>query len=134
MSSRRDFLKTSLRGLGGLGVLSLGASCSTFDEYIFDKRQFSDEQVVIVGGGITGLYLAHKLRQIKTGYRIFEGSSYLGGRIRSNDGLDYGASLFSHSDATLKKLIKEFNLPTTSVSSTIFSISNILFCSSTRSA
>ncbi len=120
MSSRRDFLKTSLRGLGGLGVLSLGASCSTFDEYIFDKRQFSDEQVVIVGGGITGLYLAHKLRQIKTGYRIFEGSSYLGGRIRSNDGLDYGASLFSHSDATLKKLIKEFNLPTTSVSSTSF--------------
>lgn len=120
MSSRRDFLKTSLRGLGGLGVLSLGASCSTFDEYIFDKRQFSDEQVVIIGGGITGLYLAHKLRQIKTGYRIFEGSSYLGGRIRSNDGLDYGASLFSHSDATLKKLIKEFNLPTTSVSSTNF--------------
>lgn len=120
MSSRRDFLKTSLRGVGGLGVLSLGASCSTFDEFIFDKRYFSDDEVVIVGGGISGLYLAHKLRQVKTGYRIFEGSNYLGGRIRSNDGLDFGASLFSHSDTTLKKLIKEFNLSTTSISSTNF--------------
>ncbi len=120
MSSRRDFLKTSLRSIGGLGVLSLGASCSTFDEFIFDKRHFSDDEVVIVGGGISGLYLAHKLRQMKTGYRIFEGSNYLGGRIRSNDGLDFGASLFSHTDTTLKKLVKEFNLSTTSVSSKNF--------------
>ena len=120
MSSRRDFLKTGLRGIGGLGVLSLGASCSTFDEFIFDKRHFLDDEVVIVGGGISGLHLAHKLRQVKTGYRIFEGSNYLGGRIRSNDGLDFGASLFAHSDLTLKKLIKEFNLSTTSVSNTNF--------------
>ena len=120
MSSRRDFLKSSLVGIGGIGVLSTLASCSTFDEFIFDDRHFSDDQVVIVGGGISGLSLAYKLRQLKMDYRIFEGSSYLGGRIKSSDGLDFGASLFEQSDVLLKKLIKEFNLPTVPISATQF--------------
>ncbi len=123
MSSRRDFLKTSLPGLLGLSsltVLSFGASCSTFDEFIFDDRQFADDQVAIIGGGISGLHLAYKLRQARTNYRIFEGSTYLGGRIRSNDGLDYGASLFESSDLTLKKLAQDFNLPMTAISKTNF--------------
>ena len=120
MSSRRDFLKSGLIGMGSLGLLSGLTSCSTFDDFIFDDRQFSDDQVLIVGGGISGLYLAYKLRQSKTDYKNFEGSSSLGGRIRSNNGLDFGASLFEQSDFSLVKLLKEFNLPTTSTSSTHF--------------
>ena len=87
---RRGFLKYSLTGLSGLGLLSALPACSAFDEYIFDEHEFLKDQVIIIGGGITGLYLAQKLRQLKTEFRLFEGSSVFGGRIRSNDGLDFG--------------------------------------------
>ena len=120
MSSRRDFLKSGFFGVGGLGLLAGLTSCSTFDDLIFDDRQFSDDQILIIGGGISGLHLAYKLRQSKTDYKIFEGSSILGGRIRSSEGLDFGASLFQQSDLVLVKLLKEFNLPLASTSSTHF--------------
>ncbi len=120
MSSRRDFLKSGLIGMSSLGLLSSLTSCSTIDDFIFDSRQFSDNQVLIVGGGISGLHLAYKLRQSKTDYKIFEGSTSLGGRVRSSDGLDFGASFFEQSDLSLLKLVKEFNLPVTSTSSTNF--------------
>lgn len=122
MSSRRDFLKSGILGISTLGLLSNLTSCSTFDDFIFDHRQFSDDQILIVGGGISGLHLAYNLRQSKTNYKIFEGSSSLGGRIRSLDGMDFGASLFQHSDLSLLKLLKEFNLPLASTSSTHFYI------------
>ncbi len=95
-------------------MLSTMTSCSTLDEFIFEDRQLSDDQVLIVGGGISGLQLAFKLRQNKMDYKLFEGSSDFGGRIQSYEALDFGASLFNQSDQELAKLLKEFNLPVTS--------------------
>ncbi len=110
MHHRRDFLKSTLIGLGALSLMPMVQSCSSFDEYIFDDHLFLKDQVLIIGGGISGLFLAYKLRQLKTEFRVFEGSRQLGGRIRSQDGLDLGASLFNKTDENLNKLIKEFNL------------------------
>ncbi len=118
--SRRHFIKTGLIGLGGLGILSTLNSCSTFDEIIFEDHTFLKDQVMIIGGGITGLYLAYKLRQIKTQFHLFEGSSQLGGRILSREGLDFGASLFNQTDDHLKKLSKDFNLKEVSHSKSFF--------------
>jgi len=86
------------------------AGCSTFDDFIFEDHAFGDDHVLIIGGGISGLSLAYNLRRSKTQYRLFEGSAVLGGRVRSQDGFDYGASVFEQSDVELKKMIKEFNL------------------------
>ena len=118
--SRRRFIKTGLIGLGGLGLLSAIPGCSTFDEIIFEDHVYLKDQVMIIGGGISGLFLAYKLKQIKTEFHLFEGSSFLGGRIRSQDGLDFGASLFNQTDDHLKKISKEFNLKETSLSKNLF--------------
>ena len=110
---RRGFLKYSLTGFGAVGLLSSLPACSTFDEYLFDEHEFLKDQVIIVGGGICGLYLAQKLRQSKTGFRLYEGSSVFGGRLRSNNELDFGASVFEQTDVHLKKLVQDLNLTET---------------------
>lgn len=120
--TRRDFIKSSLVGLSSVGLFSTLTACSTFDEFIFDDHTFLKDQVIIIGGGISGLYLAYKLRQLKTEFRLFEGSSTLGGRIRSNEGLDFGASIFNQTDVNLKKIIKEFNLSEGMISKSQFYI------------
>ena len=109
-SSRRDFLKAGLVGLSAMTALSALSGCSTLDEYVFEDQFDLKDQVLIVGGGVSGLYLAYKLRQIRSEYRLLEGSSYLGGRVRSYQGLDFGASLFQHSDERVSALVKEFSL------------------------
>ncbi|MBC7466356.1 MAG: FAD-dependent oxidoreductase [Bdellovibrio sp.] len=121
--TRRDFLKTGLFGLSSMAAFSALSACSTLDEYIFDDQFDLKDQVLIVGGGISGLYLAYKLRQTRTEFRLLEGSNYFGGRVRSAQGLDFGASLFDRSDVHMQQLIKEFNLTTISVSKDHFAIS-----------
>ncbi|MFZ3230334.1 MAG: NAD(P)-binding protein [Pseudobdellovibrio sp.] len=115
MSSRRDFLKTGFYGLGSIAATFALSACSTLDEFVFEDQFDLKDQVLIVGGGISGLYLAYKLRQIKTEYRLYEGSGYLGGRIRSYQDLDFGASVFDQSDVLVQALVKEFNLKTTTI-------------------
>lgn len=114
--SRRDFLATGLYGLTALSSISALTACSTFNEYVFEDQFDLKDQVLIVGGGVGGLYLAYKLRQSRTEYRLLEGSAQFGGRIRSYQGLDYGASLFNHSDARVQQLVKEFNLVSNPIS------------------
>ena len=117
---RRGFLKYCLTSLGGLSLLSALPACSSFDEYLFDEHEFLKDQVIIIGGGITGLYLAQKLRQLKTEFRLFEGASVFGGRIRSNNELDFGASVFEQTDVHLKKLVQDLNLTETALGKTQF--------------
>ncbi len=121
-TNRRDFIKSTLVGLGGLSLLPVLTSCSTFDEIIFDDRTFLKDQVIIIGGGISGLALAYKLRQLKTEFHLYEGSRNLGGRIKSNNGLDYGASVFQQNDSMLKQLLKELNVNEIALSKTHFYI------------
>lgn len=91
------------------------SGCSSFDEYLFDDRSEFDDEVMIVGGGIAGLYTAYKLRNLKIEFRLFEGSAAFGGRIKSINGVDYGASLISTQDSLLRGLIKELRLETKSL-------------------
>lgn len=110
--NRRNFLKKSLVGIAGAYAGSFLAGCSSFDDYLFDDRSEFEEEVMIVGGGIAGLYLAYKLRNTKTEFRLFEGANSFGGRIKSVNGVDYGASLISTQDNLVRTLIKELNLET----------------------
>lgn len=113
--NRRNFLKTSAVGIAGIYAGTALSGCSSFDEYLFDDRSEFEDEVMIVGGGIAGLYLAHRLRNLKTEFRLFEGAATFGGRIKSVGGVDYGASLISTQDSLLKALVKELRLETKSL-------------------
>lgn len=113
--NRRNFLRDALIGAAGFSSYALLSSCSTFDDYLFEDRYNFDDEVMIIGGGISGLFLAYKLRNSKTEFRLFEGSSSFGGRIKSNAGSDYGASLLSVNDIHAQKLVKDLSLQTKSL-------------------
>jgi hypothetical protein len=108
--SRRHFLKNSLISAAGASAYSLLSSCSSFDDYLFEDRYNFKDEVMIIGGGISGLYLAQQLRSNKTEFRLFEGSSVLGGRIKSNDSSDFGPSFFSEKDRRVNKLLTDLCL------------------------
>lgn len=109
--SRRHFIKsavgTSLLGAAGLAASSTLTACSSFDDFLFEDRFMFNDEVMIIGGGIAGLYLALCLRQNKTEFRLFEGGSRVGGRILSQGEMDFGASLFGPQDTRLNKLIDD---------------------------
>lgn len=121
ITSRRNFIKDTLKdalkngliGVAGLATFSTFSSCSSFDDYLFDDRYSFNDEVLIIGGGISGLYLAYKLRSSKTEFRLFEGSNNFGGRIKSYAGTDYGASLLSSHNILAKQLVKDLSLQTT---------------------
>lgn len=109
-NSRRKFIKNTVAGVAAASAYSLLSACSTFDDYLFeDRNEFSDE-VIIVGGGIAGIYLAQKLRSNKTEFRLFEASDAFGGRIKSVNGIDYGASLLSKHDKLAAELVESLGL------------------------
>lgn len=110
--NRRIFLKNSLIGVAGLASSTLFGGCSSFDENLFDDRRTYTDEVMIVGGGISGLYLAYKLRETKTEFRLFEGGHAFGGRIKSHMGMDYGASVFSKNDILTTKLADKLSIQT----------------------
>lgn|GEM_PF-6354459 len=120
-NSRRKFiedvLKNTLLGTTGLASYALLSSCSSFDNYFFDDRYSLDDEVIIIGGGISGLFLAYKLRNKKTNFRLFEASNYFGGRIKSQDGMDYGASCLAYKDKIAQQLIKDLSLQTKTLDS-----------------
>lgn len=113
--SRRNFVQGLLKSSVAVSVGSAISSCSTLDEYLLEDPVYLKNQVAIVGGGLSGLYLASKLKQNKTEYKLFEGSTRFGGRVRSLQSVDIGASLFNVNDQLTRALVNEFSLPSTTL-------------------
>lgn len=108
--NRRQFLTTALWGSAGLSLLPLLSSCSTLDEYLIEDQFDFENEVVIIGGGIAGLYAAYELKKNKIPFKIFEASHRLGGKIQTIDKTEWGAFEFRKNDTLLTKLAKELNL------------------------
>ena len=70
--------------------------------------------LIIIGGGISGLYLAYNLCEKYKNILLLEVSSELGGRIKTDYIDDFpiemGAGRFSNHHKNLFKLIKDLNL------------------------
>ena len=98
---------------------ALLAGCSTVDEYLLEENFYLKDQTVIIGGGLAGLYTAYHLRKNKIDFRLFEGSRRFGGRIRSDQNLDFGASVFLKKHVLLNQMIKDFAVETQSLTSDI---------------
>ncbi len=106
--NRRAFLKLSLIAAG-----AAAAGCSTFDDYLFEDNFSFNDEVLIVGGGLSGLTLAHRLRATQSEFRLFEAGNSFGGRIKSAGGSDYGASLISANSKLTLQLADELKLART---------------------
>ena len=75
----------------------------------------SNERIVIIGGGLSGLTLAYLLSKKNLNFIILEASSRLGGRIQTITGengtpLELGATWFSSIHSDLLSLLKELGL------------------------
>ncbi len=123
--NRRKFIKNISLYSAGTACLSMslvssfGAlqGCSTMDEYLITDQSDLSEQVVIVGGGISGLYAAYQLKKRKIPYRIFEAAHRIGGKITSDQGVEYGAFEFLNTDKNILALAKDLNLKTEKIDS-----------------
>jgi hypothetical protein len=118
MGNRRKFIKklslfsTSplILSMATLGSSSLLTGCASIDEYLITNPSDLTDYVVIVGGGITGLYAAYQLKKRKIPFRIFESSHYLGGKFRSDGDYEFGAFEFLNTDKNFLALTKDLNV------------------------
>lgn len=115
-SNRRFFIRQLLATAGSAAALTTGlTACSTIDEYLFEDHYNLKDQVLIIGGGLSGLHLGYLLKKSRTEFRLFEGSHRFGGRVLSVQGFDYGASLYLAEDRWMQTLIKDFSLNSESI-------------------
>lgn len=104
---RRQFItSTSTLGLGALGVGSFisGVACT----------HNLDTEILILGGGISGLYLAYLLEKAGKEYILLEGSGRLGGRLFTHQGLnnrEVGGRGIGDKYNELMKLVEELDVP-----------------------
>ncbi len=98
---RRNFIRTT--GAAGLaGVMGL-PSCSAS----------LDTEFIILGGGISGLYLAHLLDKAGKDYILVEGSNRLGGRLFTHTDLqnrEVGGRGIGDKYVELMKIVNELNV------------------------
>lgn len=73
------------------------------------------EDVIIVGGGLSGLTTAYQLKKRGFRYKVLEGQNRMGGRIETvlgklNTPMEMGATWFSKEHVNLIELITELNI------------------------
>ncbi|RHX93171.1 flavin monoamine oxidase family protein [Leptospira stimsonii] len=109
--SRSEFIKLGILtavGVSGLPGMNLRAQGSSM----------SQKTVIVLGGGISGLYAAYLLGKTGIKVKLIEATDRLGGRIRtvadpSGNFLDLGAEWIQAEHRTAKSLVRELGLKTT---------------------
>lgn len=109
--SRKKFLKLSAASIAGLSL----SRSSIFAQSVSTPFSFQ-KSVVILGGGLSGLYSAYLLGKVGYKVTLVEASKRLGGRIYSvldtDTGLrlDLGAEYFSSGQRNIRSLIRELDV------------------------
>ncbi|MFD1315411.1 flavin monoamine oxidase family protein [Namhaeicola litoreus] len=73
------------------------------------------KKVIILGAGLTGLYLAHLLKKEKISFQILEARNRVGGRIlthyqKDSAPIEMGATWFGEKHRKFKQVISELNI------------------------
>jgi protoporphyrinogen oxidase len=93
--------------------LTFDRSIDSIVSSVGPERRPEQHDVVIVGGGIAGLYAAHRLRHRQV--VLLEEQASVGGRVRSARHGDYWANLgaqFLAGEGPLRDLVQELEIPT----------------------
>lgn len=114
---RRIFIQKAL--VGGLATSILPMSCATAPKL--------DTEFLILGGGISGLFLANLLEKAGKDYMLLEGSSRLGGRMftRTDIGRDVGGRGIGDKYHNLLPLIEETGVEMIDITDFMYSPSAI---------
>lgn len=112
-TSRRSFLKESF----GLAVPALVSGCASVDRFFLGDKRVLDNEVLIVGGGLSGLVAALELKKNRIPYRLVEARPSLGGRVQTlqsladiNIPMELGADLFGDLSVETHALLKELQI------------------------
>lgn len=112
--SRRDFFKKTAYGSAAAVALS---ACSSFDRWMVGDSNHLEQEVMVLGAGISGLCAAYHLKKNKIPYRVFEASERVGGRIQTmyhanadDQFAELGAEFFEASHTSMHQLCKDLNL------------------------
>ncbi|MEK2688187.1 flavin monoamine oxidase family protein [Bdellovibrio sp. GT3] len=123
--NRREFLKISALSSSGFFVSGALSGCTSLDRLFTGDKRNLDGEVVILGAGAAGLAAAYTLKKNKVPFRLFEGSSRLGGRVQTvsvypqgEPLAELGAEFFEESHRTVFTLAKEFSLNTVQLKTT----------------
>lgn len=109
--SRRNFIKLSAQ-IGGYLALS---SCAGIDRRIWGSQTKLDKEVLILGGGLSGLSSALHLKQKQIPFVIYEAQDRVGGRVFSmanpldpKEFVDMGGQFVESHHTTMRALAKDF--------------------------
>ncbi|WP_350284590.1 NAD(P)/FAD-dependent oxidoreductase [uncultured Croceitalea sp.] len=99
---RRDFIQKS--GAAGLTLSVMPMACAKPTPKL-------DAEVLILGAGLSGLYLAHLLNKAGKDYLVLEGSNRVGGRMFSREDInrEVGGRGIGDKYTEVMKLVNEFN-------------------------
>ncbi|MFM6929059.1 MAG: FAD-dependent oxidoreductase [Bdellovibrio sp.] len=118
--NRREFLKVSALSSGALAL----GGCASLDRLFTGDQRNLENEVLILGAGAAGLAAAYTLKKNKIPFRVFEGSSRIGGRVQTipmfaEEGpvAELGAEFFEDTHRAVFALAKEFNLSTKEIKS-----------------
>lgn len=82
-----------------------------------ERIKLNHRDVIIVGGGLAGLYAARKLEEMKISYRLFEAKNQFGGRIygsaslaQSNHFYDLGPTWIFPHQSKIQRLVSELDV------------------------
>lgn len=98
------------------------SGCSTLDSLFLGETRDEGNKVIILGAGLAGLAAAYHLKKNQIPFQLFEGSSRVGGRIRTIRDLnissrhgELGAERIDSDHTVLQALAMELKIPLSEV-------------------
>ncbi len=97
---------------------SAGGILISMEQINYNGRRDIDAEVLIVGSGMAGLYVAYRLQQADVPFLVLEADNHAGGRVFSRPEkysqlglvLDEGANLINSTDTLAIKLMNHFGI------------------------
>lgn len=117
LKSRRVFLKNVAAGSAAIASASYTSGCASIDKWVLGEGHDDGQMVTIIGGGLAGLSAAYTLKKNQIPFRLYEGSSRVGGRVLSLSDVnisstpaELGAERIDSEHKTIIELAKELRV------------------------